>query len=300
MKFNSSIYHSGFVSFSAGAQKLHIKKENNGYWILENNQKIFFFQRTLNDSIPSHSRNNYFHPVYDLNNNCITEDYPSDHLHHRGIFWAWHQILVNDEPICDPWDIKNFYQNITEFEFSGDVNNNGVLKYTSFWHTVDNPDDPFILEKTVVSIYPKQRHYRRIDFTISLKALENNLSIGGSDNEKGYGGFTVRMKTDENTVFTNPKNDKIKPTNLAIQAGQFVDISNSKKKSGVTIISWSQNDGKENWILRESASAQNIAWPGREPIPLSSSENTTLKYSLIIHKGKRKRVPFDKILKTIN
>lgn len=284
---------------SGYSQKIHLKKEANGYWVMENNEKVFFFQRNLNDSISEYSRNNYFHPVYDLNGNCITEDYPSDHLHHRGIFWAWHQVLVDGKQICDAWDIKNFSQNVSQFEFTRDAKMNGVVKYTSFWHTNDKPDDAFLMENTKVIVYPKTKNYRRIDFTISLRALEKNLSIGGADNEKGYGGFTVRMKTNNKTVFTDSKNKKITPTNLSLPAGQYIDISNSENKSGVTIISWLQNPGEEQWILRQTGSAQNCSWPGREPVSLSVTQPTILRYTLLIHRGKRKQVPIDAILKSI-
>ena len=278
------------------AQKMHILKANNGFWIMENNDRILFFQRKLNDSIPEYARNNYFHPVYDLSGNCITEDYPADHLHHRGIFWAWHQILVDGKPVCDAWDIKNFSQNISQIEFSGDLERNGVLKYTSFWHTNDKPDDPFIQEKTTVTVHPREASYRQIDFTISLRALENNLSIGGSTDEKGYGGFTVRLKTSDKTQFTDPDNKKITPTNLALKSGKWVDIYNPDMKSGLVIIPWPQNPGKENeWILRQTGSAQNCKWPGRYAIPLEIEEPVTLRYTLIIHKGNRKKVPVDKI-----
>ena len=27
----------------------------------------------------------------------LTEDFPADHLHHRGIFWAWHQVYVGEK-----------------------------------------------------------------------------------------------------------------------------------------------------------------------------------------------------------
>ncbi|MFA9392740.1 MAG: DUF6807 family protein [Prolixibacteraceae bacterium] len=285
-----------FIFSSADAQKMHLKKEKNGYWILENNERIFFFQRSINDSIPEYARNNYLHPVYDLNGNCITEDYPEDHLHHRGIFWAWHQLLVDGEPICDGWDIKNFSQNISQFEFTSDKEKNGVISYTSFWHTDTLPDDPFLMEKTKVIVHPRTRTYRRLDFEISLRALENKLSIGGSNDQKGYSGFSVRLKTDEKTRFTGAENEVITPTNLAIPGGERIDIYQPDMKSGLTIIPWPQNPGSENqWLLRQTRSMQNCAWPGRIPVPLSIENPTVLRYTLIIHNGKIKKKILDQL-----
>lgn len=282
------------------AQKIHISKEGNGFWLLENEDKIMFFQRNLNDSIPEYARNNYFHPVLDLKGQCITEDFPADHLHHRGIFWAWHQILVNGKAICDPWDIKNFDQNISQIEFSADNDGNGSFKYTSFWHTKDDPDDPFIQEKTRVTIHPRTSNYRQIDFSIMLRALENNLSIGGSTDEKGYGGFSVRLKTNEESRFTNNNGEHIIPTNLSMQAGDWIDIFNPELNGGLVIIPWSQNPGEINeWILRQTGSAQNCKWPGRFPVPLQIEQALSLNYTLIIYNRKLNKTAVNRIYKNI-
>src|ERR671921_135578 len=34
-------------------------------------------------------RSGYVHPVWAPNGAVVTEDFPKDHWHHRGIFWAW-------------------------------------------------------------------------------------------------------------------------------------------------------------------------------------------------------------------
>lgn len=281
------------------AQQIHLSKGDGGFWFSENGKKILFFQRELNDSIPAFARNNYFHPVFDLNGNCITEDFPADHLHHRGIFWAWHQVIIDSVQICDPWEIKNFTQKIDQIEFVSAENGNGILTYSSFWHTRDNPNDAFMRENTNVTIYPRQLNYRRIDFTIKLRALEYNLQMGGSSDEKGYSGFSVRLITNESTQFTDRKNNRIIPENKGIDAGELIDISNKKMKSGITIISWPQNPENEKWILRQTRSMQNCAWPGPVPVEISVLKPLELKYTLIIHKGNRKNVPLNNLLENI-
>ena len=49
------------------------------------------------------ARSNYFHPLYDLDGTVLTEDFPKDHIHHRGIFWAWHQVRINGKTVQDQW-----------------------------------------------------------------------------------------------------------------------------------------------------------------------------------------------------
>ncbi len=37
-------------------------------------------------------RCDYIHPLYGLHGEVLTEDWPKDHPHHRGIYWAWPEV----------------------------------------------------------------------------------------------------------------------------------------------------------------------------------------------------------------
>ena len=65
---------------------------------------------------------------------------------------------------------------------------------------------------------------RKIDFEITLKALVNGLQIGGSADQKGYGGFCVRMKLPDSLVFTS-ENGPVTPRELQVKAGPWMDFS---------------------------------------------------------------------------
>src|SRR5690606_8161122 len=49
-------------------------------------------------------RSSYIHPLYGLDGNILTEDFPADHLHHRGVFWTWPETRVGDRKM-DVWTI---------------------------------------------------------------------------------------------------------------------------------------------------------------------------------------------------
>ncbi|MCF8361083.1 MAG: PmoA family protein [Prolixibacteraceae bacterium] len=278
------------------AQVIHFEKDEGGFWIKQGETKVLFFQREVNDSVPEYARNNYFHPVYDLNGNVITEDFPEDHFHHRGIFWAWHQVSVNGEKNCDPWDIKNFEQKVRDIEFKLNEEGNGELNYTSYWYASNKPDDPFMREHTTVTVHPRALRYRQIDFEIELQALDHQFSIGGSDNIKGYGGFSFRLKTNANTEFYCSGGEQITPQNTAMKCGAFVNIINPELKRGVVIHNNPKNPEIAGWILRQDNSMQNCAWPGREPVDLLVEKPVTLRYSLLIHNGKLKKRAIDRII----
>ena len=83
---------------------MRITKDPQGYWFSEGDTKVLFYQaerKALPDG--QAARSNYFHPLYDLDGNVLTEDFPKDHIHHRGIFWAWHQVRINGTTVQDQW-----------------------------------------------------------------------------------------------------------------------------------------------------------------------------------------------------
>jgi hypothetical protein len=128
-----------------------------------------------------------------------------------------------------------------------------------------------------------------IDFEISLLALEPNLKIGGSEDKKGYSGFSVRMKMPDDLKFTS-SHGKVEPQTLQLDAGSWMDISgslnNAGQKEGIVIICHPDNPMyPEKWILRKSGSMQNPVYPGRAAVAVSMETPTVLKYRLVTYVG---------------
>ena len=40
------------------------------------------------------TRSTYVHPLFGLDGEVLTDDFPQDHYHHRGLFWAWPHVDV--------------------------------------------------------------------------------------------------------------------------------------------------------------------------------------------------------------
>lgn len=277
------------LSFAGSAQINMVVKEG-GFLFMEGNDSICFYQRSPKDRGREYSRCNYIHPLYGPDGTRLTEDFPADHLHHRGVFWAWHQILIKGKPVSDGWELKNFQQKVSDLEFRLEKGI-GLLITTVEWKSPlwKNGSEAYLKEKTIITIHPKTGNYRRIDFEIQLKALVDYLSVGGSDDEKGYSGFSVRLKLPTDVKFTG-ENGLVEPVNTAVEAGNSMNINgsflNSSKKGGVIILSDPQNPSpSSNWILRKTASMQNAAFPGRQPISIPFDQPLVLKYSLLVYQG---------------
>lgn len=282
--------------YSANAQKVKVDIQADAIYFTENEDSILVYQTAEKSLYESFGRTNYIHPLYTLNGHILTEDFPADHLHHRGIFWAWHQLYIGDKRIGDAWEIEDFgweVKSVKALQRQGGSQaiQAEVLWKSAQWTDAEGNEKEVVRELTTIIVYPADSTYRQIDIEISLFALEKNMRIGGSEDEKGYGGFSARIRMAEDMKFTGSKGN-ITPDNLAVPAGGWMDISGSVGKdgdlAGLSILCHPNNPGYPNpWILRSSRSMQNAVYPfpGAIAVPLSTNQATTLRYRLLIHIG---------------
>ena len=282
---------SSLILISCGSAEIKspfaIKKTAEGIELSEDGNPVFFYQRVPKKASETMSFNNYLHPVYNLKGEIITEEFPPDHLHHRGIFWAWHQVYLDNQRLGDSWMMENISNDVSDVETR--LNKSNVqLNARVLWKSSELKDGkPFIEEVTSIIVHRKEKNLRKIDFEIVLKPLVDGIQIGGSDDEKGYGGFCVRIKMPEDLIFMS-ETGQVTPQNLQIVAGSWMDFSasfdNSGEKSGLTILCHQSTPNyPAPWILRQEASMQNVVFPGRERVKLDKP--VVLRYRVIIHNG---------------
>ncbi len=83
--------------------------------LLEGTAPVFVYNygTITNPTVPEddsrRSRGCYLHPVWGVNGEVLTADFPADHFHHHGIFWAWPYVRVNDRTY-DLWEYRNIQQ----------------------------------------------------------------------------------------------------------------------------------------------------------------------------------------------
>jgi hypothetical protein len=267
-----------------------MERTDTGILFTEGDKKIAFYQKDAAAMNLDKGRNNYFHPVYLPDGTVITENAPADHIHHRGIFWAWHQLLIDGKPIGDQWELKEFIHDVKSVEFFRIEEGMATLKTIVNWNSpaFENGETPFVQERTRVNLYEQRKNYRIIQFEIELKALVGNVALGGSDDVKGYGGFSIRTKLPADVVFSS-ENGSVLPQNEAVEAGNYIHVSGSmghdSRPGGVLIYSANDFETANDWILRSENSMQNAVWPGRKPVALSETEPTVLRYALVLYSG---------------
>lgn len=265
------------------------KETDKGIELFEDGKPVFFYQRMPKALTGNHLYSNYIHPLYSLSGDTLTEEFPSDHPFHRGIFWAWHQLYVNNINLGDGWINDGILQDVTDIETN---KNNGQAKImlNVLWKSSNFKNgEPFMNEHTSITVHPLESGIRIIDFKITLNALVEGLQIGGSADEKGYGGFCARIKLTDSIHFTS-ENGPVSPEELQVKAGSWMDFSaafgRDKTVSGLTILCHPGNpDYPEPWILRQKGSMQNVVFPGQKKFSIGINKPLVLRYRLIIHNG---------------
>ena len=264
-------------------------RTDQGIELKENGKPVFFYQNKQKTLSGQYICNNYLHPLYSLDGDTLTEESPADHPYHRGVFWTWHQLFIDNESIGDGWINDGISQDVVK-TFTSETAEFARITTEVMWKSsVFRNGKPFMNERTTITAHKTESDIRKIDFEITLSALVDGLQIGGSADEKGYGGFCVRMKLPDNLVFTSDKGP-VTPKELQVKAGPWMDFSgsfgNDLKKSGITILCHpSVKDYPEPWILRLKGSMQNIVFPGRNRIDLPAGKPVVLNYRIIIHRG---------------
>ncbi len=291
------------INLAQAEGKLTSESTEEGVLVKEGDQNVLFYQKQPKSQNGRYLRANYLHPVYDLKGEVITEDFPADHRHHRGIFWAWHQLWVDGKQLGDAWTTQDFLARVESVETQQPKNSDAVQLYAKVhWTSARLKDDQgdtgaVVEEQTTITVYSRQEKYRALDFSIRLKALKPGVKIGGSEDAKGYGGFSVRVKLSPETKFQGT-DGPVEPQTGAVKAGPWIDFST--KVSGVAILDHPQNPGyPQGWILRREKSMQNPAYPGREPVEILEDKPLVLKYRVIIHDGSLEKADLDQMQKDL-
>lgn len=284
-----------FILFfqNGSSQNIATNISNEGVLFTENSDTILFYQTSQQSLRGKYKRSNYIHPLYTIGGQVITEDFPDDHPHQRGIFWAWHQLYIDSLQIGDGWecrDIEWLVNNIQEIKTDGlEKCIRAEISWQSpLWTDSSGIPKTIVNEQCQITVFPTLNGHRLVDIEIQLLAMNPNTSIGGSNNDKGYGGFSARIKLPDDISF-HGTNGSVTPRDTPVKSEGWVSFEGTlnNEKFGVAILAHSNNPGFPNpWILRSKKSMQNAVfpYPGKIPIHLSEQNPTILRYRMIIYK----------------
>ncbi|MBP8128573.1 MAG: PmoA family protein [Candidatus Hydrogenedentes bacterium] len=237
----------------------------------------------------------YIHPLYGLDAEVMTQDFPIDHRHHRGIFWAWPKSTVGGKP-ADVWTLEGIRQVHDAFlERTADVAS-AVVSVQNRWAYDDAPDQATVRETVRFVVHPADNKGRAIDFELTFENMSSEETvISGSEAEdkgvtKGYGGFCFRPDATRSPMTFTALNGVEEKDALSLET-PWCDVSfpikkGSEKMSGVAIFQHPRNPGYPHpgWILRHYGFL-GASWPHTEPYALAPGASVTLRYRMWVHRG---------------
>ncbi len=260
--------------------------------VLENGKMIaaYVYGMQLPEGIPErYRRSSYVHPILDLRGNALTDDFPQDHFHHRGLFWVWPRVFVNGKHY-DIWHIHGMQgelEGIHKIFEKWIVKETGpvcaVLGIENRWELEDGTQ--VMKEAVLLKMYRTGALGRAMDITLSWKA-QVPLEIQGQT-DKGYGGLNLRFAPREGTVITTGEGIEIKDSDLkelpwADESGRF---AGADTYSGAAIFQHPENpDFPAGWCLRHYGFI-GVAWPGLKVYRFEKDQRLTLKFRVWIHGG---------------
>ena len=262
-----------------------------GHLVSEGERPVLFYQSAPRSLDGRYTRAGYVHPLYGLDGRVLTHDFPEDHYHHRGIFWAWHQLWVGDGKAGDPWLTKDFLTEVEHVRFL-DGPLFSVLEASARWLSPLQRDEagemvPLLRERVRIQVFRSTADSQVIDFHIRFRALVDGIRLGGSENPRGYSGFTVRVHASPDGRIHDQSG--IQEGDRVGESSPWADYSGTFGLGGmISGVGMLTHPGypefPPRWLLRHYG-MQNVAFPGRHPVDLPRGQPLDLRHRLVIHRG---------------
>lgn len=241
--------------------------------------------------------NDFIHPLTGLDGEMLTAASPGDHVHHRGIFWAWVRTERQGKWQNEWWIPREFVADpgIIEHDASGATSCRFTAEHFWTYRPADAAkSERFVRELLDCRVYGNSSCGRAVDVALTLTAIEDDVRIGGqTDLDKGYGGMTcrfgsageVRMENDAGLIQSTSLNHVV--ARWVDWTGLFTgpDGQRLPHRSGAALMVHPSHPAyPPEWIVRAYGPV-GLAYPGLQMIELPKGKPLILRYRFWVHRG---------------
>jgi hypothetical protein len=227
-------------------------------------------------------RSDYIHPLYGLNGEQLTLDWPVDHPHHRGIYWAWPEVDYRGER-GDLHALQRVFARPTGLCTTQDGPDCARIEAENLWRWEDQ--EPIVRELAVIRAWRSTPTGRFIDLEFHFTAMEDEVAIARRDMNL-YGGLNIRLapvKEQEIRFHTDPLG--------ATPRRAWAELSGIFSGTAVTGLAVFQMPSNPHypgdWIQYPEINWLQPTFPAPGTrYTLKQGEPLTLKFRLWIHAGK--------------
>jgi len=245
----------------------------------------------LPEGVPSNrKRSSYVHPIYGLDGTVLTEDFPKDHLHHRGLSLMWPAMTVDGKK-CQLWHIRGI-RSLFDRVLEQQADSKGAtLKVQNHWTMSDQrrvADETWTLRVHRMAQDDEQAS-RAIDVRIEVVVGDLPITLQG-EAKKGYGGLNLRLQFKDRRSHTQITTSA-GPLEADSDHARFdwadfsADFEGAEIRQGIAIfVSKTHPDFPPPWTLRYYGDL-NVAWPGIQKRVLAPGSRITFEYRIYLHTG---------------
>jgi len=230
------------------------------------------------------SRACYVHPLYGLNGEVLTDDFPKDHYHHHGIFWSWPHVGIDGREY-DLWVYNNIQQKFVRWicRETGPVA--AVLGVENGWFVGTKK---VMIERVWLRAYRAAGGERSLDLEFAWVPVDRPITLRGAEG-KSYGGLNLRyaVRKEKETVITVPSGrtkEDLPDTPLA-WADLSARFAGAAGRSGAAIfVDPAHPDFPPTWLTRHYGILC-VGWPGVKARTFAPGTAIRLNYRVWIHKA---------------
>jgi hypothetical protein len=230
------------------------------------------------------SRACYIHPLWGLNGEVLTDDFPPDHYHHHGVFWAWPHVGIEDKEYT-LWEYKGIAPKLVRWIDREGGPLAAVLAVENGWFVGDKK---VMIERVWMRTFKASEGQRALDLDFTWIPTDKPITLRGAEG-KSYGGLTVRFAVDkpQDSVITvpgGPAQDDLPETPLP-WADLTAKLRGAAAPSGAAIfIAADHPDFPPTWLTRHYG-ALCVGWPGVTSKTFAPGQPIRLTYRIWIHKS---------------
>jgi hypothetical protein len=253
--------------------------------LFEGDRPVFVYNHGIlqKAGVPAdRARSTYVHPLYGLDGEVLTDDFPRDHYHHRGLFWAWPHVRIGEQH-HDLWMLKGIEQRFERWTTREASAGGATLGVENGWYVGNRK---VVREQVWFRAAPATDSERVLDLEFFWVPVGEPLTLEGAE-DKSYGGLTLRFAPHTNTVITTPLGQGEK--DLTITRLPWADFSarfagRAQLSGAAILVAPDHPDYPPEWLTRHYG-ALCLGWPGVKSKTFQPGETIRCRYRVWIHRG---------------
>jgi hypothetical protein len=242
------------------------------------------------------ARSGYIHPIYGFNGEELTADFPSDHPHHRGVYWAWPEVgyrgKTNDLHALQ--GVQSKPADLVQYACEA---GSAWIKHENIW--IWEEGEEIVKEIVVIKAHRPETGLRTFDLHLTFEALVPGVEIARRD-MKSYGGLNVRMspRSKQNILKKLDLNDSD-----SIAWAELIGVpEGGDGKVGVLILQSPLNPQHPcEWVAYPKINWLQPTFPrSGERFRLSQDKPLELRYRIVVRSGAGLDKPVQSIVESYN